>query len=238
MTPPFDIWLVWADAAREPELVARYRALLSDEERARAGRFHFDRDRHLYTVAHALVRTRLSHYEPDVAPTAWRFEVNRYGRPEVTRGDLRFNLSHTRGLVACAVTRGREIGVDVENVGRVGQTVAIADRLFAEHEVRALRALPEAEQRERFFTYWTLKESYIKARGMGLSLPLAHFAFEVGDTASIEIAFDAALDDDPARWRFGVVRPGPEHALAYAIERRGDDPQPHIEAIVPLLGSG
>src|SRR6185436_18685723 len=101
---------------------------------------------------------------------------------------LHFNLTNTRGLVACAVSVAHaEVGVDAEALDRSGETVAIADRYFSTEEVRALRALPESAQRQRFFAYWTLKESYIKARGLGLRLPLDQFSFRLGE--SIGIAF-------------------------------------------------
>src|SRR6185295_18612851 len=120
-------------------------------------------------------RTTLSHYAA-VDPTAWQFARNRRGRPEISGplgvAPLRFNLSNTAGLIACLVTLGVDVGVDVEDTHRRGETVRIANRFFSASEVAALEALPPERQRQRFFEYWTLKESYIKARGMGLAIPL------------------------------------------------------------------
>ncbi len=157
-----------------------YRQLTTPDENERMARFVFERDRWQFLITRALVRTMLSRYAT-VAPADWRFITNEYGRPEVLDrpagvADLRFNLSHTDGLIACAVTVGREVGVDVERITRA-VTHDIPGRFFAPREVADLRALPEHDQPRVFFDYWTLKEAYIKARGMGLSLPLSDFAF-------------------------------------------------------------
>lgn len=182
------------------------------------------------------MRTVLSKYT-DVAPSAWRFVTNEYGRPEIDEPAdarwLKFNLSHTKGLIALIVAKNREVGVDVEDRERTGRLLNVADRYFSPPEVEALRALPESEKLDRFFLYWTLKESYIKARGMGLAIPLSQFSFAI--TSDISIAFDAKLDDDPDTWQFTAMSFGPRHALAAAV-RRGpkDDVRLILHETVPL----
>jgi len=193
--------------------------------------------RHQYLVTRALQRSVLSRYAA-VAPCDWRFETNPWGRPEIvgpaTPLPLRINLSHADGFVACLVALGREVGVDVENVERSGSLLEIAERFFAPREVLALRALPVALQRYHFFDYWTLKESYIKARGMGLAIPLADFSFELGEP--IRIRFEPALPDDPARWQFQLFRPDPQHTLATCVSRlAGDTTQIVLRETIPLL---
>ena len=102
--------------------------------------------------------------------------LERVGKPTIAHpkdiAPLSFNLSHTERLIVCLVALDREVGVDAEDTERAGETVEVADRFFSPTEVAALRALPAQSRRRRFFQYWTLKEAYIKARGMGLSLPL------------------------------------------------------------------
>lgn len=216
----------WTDAAT----VERCLALLDYEERRRHGRFIFDQHRRLYLVAHALVRTTLSRYA-DLPPERWEFVTNNYGRPEIANplpgASLRFNLSHTRGMAVCGVTRDRDLGVDVEDVERKNLTVAIADRYFSPQEVQDLRQLPEHQQHRRFFDYWTLKEAYIKARGMGLSLPLDKFSYCLrrDDAAalprSVSIAFDPDIRDDPEDWRFAQYFLEPRFAVAVAARCGG-----------------
>lgn len=194
---------------------------MSEDERKKRDRFRFEKDQHTCLVTRALVRTVLSRYE-DVAPEAWRFRANEHGRPEIDEPhearSLKFNLSHTNGLIVCLVARGREVGVDVEDRERRGRLLDVADRFFSPSEVAALRALPKREQLDRFFLYWTLKESYIKARGMGLAIPLSQFSFDVGP--DIAIAFDPRLEDDPVSWQFTAMSCGRRHAVAAAFRRR------------------
>ena len=213
-----------------------YRTLLTPDEHERMARFVFERDRRAFLLTRALVRTTLSRYA-SVAPADWRFIANAYGRPEILDRpsevpDLRFNVSHTDGLIACAVTIGREVGVDVEHVGR--QVLHdVAGRHFAAKEVSDLRALPATEQGRVFFDYWTLKEAYIKARGFGLALPLGDFAFTLNPPHAPEIAFEPSLDDDPATWQFLQAWPTPTHRLALAVRRDGSDLPVRIREVVP-----
>lgn len=230
--------LVHAD---DPEAWAQhqgYLALMSPDERERMARLVFERDRRSFLLTRALVRTMLSRYAA-VPPAAWTFIANVHGRPEILDRpsgvpDLRFNLSHTDGLIACAVTIGREVGVDVEHIQR-RLTHDIAGRFFAPREVSDLRALPEHAQPLAFFDYWTLKEAYIKARGFGLALPLADFAFILAPPAPPRIAFEPALNDDPETWQFAQDWPTPNHRLALAVRREGADLPVRIRTVIPTV---
>lgn len=215
-----------------------YRTFMSKDEHERMARFVFDKDRRAFLLTRALVRTTLSRYAA-IAPPDWRFITNVHGRPEILDRpagvpDLRFNISHTNGLIACAVTIGREIGVDVEHVGR-HLTHDVAGRHFAPREVEDLRALPEDEQQRVFFDYWTLKESYIKAKGLGLALPLGDFAFKLAPPQPPSISFEPALEDDPATWQFLQDWPSPSHRLALAVRREGADLPVRIREVVPPI---
>ena len=216
------VWLAFPDGITDSDLLQDYQHLLSSGERDRVQRLRIEKHRRERLIATALVRTTLSCYA-DVEARDWVFERNEHGRPRLVPGQcelpLQFNLSHTTGLIACAVTLGREIGVDVEDLERRTTTMAIADNYFAPSEVRALRALPAGEQRQRFLEYWTLKESYIKARGMGLALPLRKFFFELEPDRPIRICFESGLDDDPGSWQFALFRPKPHHVMALGIRR-------------------
>jgi 4'-phosphopantetheinyl transferase len=236
------VWYLLPDEIVDPRVLAAYEALLAPDERARRARYHFEHSRREYLFTRALCRATLSRYAP-VAPAAWTFAKNEYGRPEIeaaaaaTYGALRFNLSNTRGLIALAVARDRDVGIDVEDPSRGGETVAIADRFFSPIEVAALRALPEGAQDARFFTYWTLKEAYIKARGMGLAIPLDQFSFLVDDGPPIRIAFDPRLGDDAAAWQFTALALSPRHAAAAAVRRgHGPDLRFVVRRTVPLVG--
>jgi 4'-phosphopantetheinyl transferase len=224
--PPDEVhlWIAEPESITEPRVLEECYALLNSEEREKQRRFHFEKHRRQYLVSHALVRRCLSRYAP-VPPEAWSFTLNDYGRPEVAgQGSprLRFNLTHTDGMAICAVALEADVGVDVEDTQRIGQTVEIADRFFAPAEAAALRALPVERQRERFFEFWTLKEAYIKARGMGLSLPLEQFAFTLESGLPPRVAFDPRLQDEPEAWQFFQLKPSERHQAALAVRRSGN----------------
>ena len=225
------LWYVFHEEIRDPALIQAYHGLMTPEEAERQARFYFPKGRHEHLCARALVRTTLSRYAP-VDPRRWTFSKGEHGRPDIAgppgTPPLRFNLSHTEGLIACLITLDREVGVDVEYIDRPSSTVEIADRFFSPSEVRALRSQPEERQRSRFFDYWTLKEAYIKARGMGLALPLDQFSFHLeprDEGRDIRISFDPRLADDPESWQFSLWSPSPQHRMAAAIRKgRGGAP--------------
>ncbi|HWO23630.1 MAG TPA: 4'-phosphopantetheinyl transferase superfamily protein [Kofleriaceae bacterium] len=220
-------------------------AILDAGERARMERFVFERDRQLFLAAHALVRRSLSRHA-DVAPDAWRFRAENGEKPVIAGPapvpPLSFNLSHCRGLVACAIARGREVGVDVERIAELPRD--LIDTIASPAEAAALRALPAAAQAERFFTLWTLKEAYVKARGQGLALPVEEACFYFGapgapgapgalsppgapgapgvlspPLAPPRFVPGPPLADDPAAWMFVRLRPTQEHCAALCIAR-------------------
>ncbi len=235
-----DVWLAYYHEIADPRLHEQYRALLTEEERGKEFRFYFPDDQRRYLVTRAMVRTVLSRYQ-HVAPTDWRFANNHYGRPAISNLSpdecgLCFNISHTKGLIALAVTHRRELGVDVENLRTREVSLDIADRFFAPPEVEELATVPPDRQQDRFFEYWTFKESYIKARGMGLSIPLGQFSFHYPHERAVNIAIDPALGDDANRWSFWQYRPSAEHLMAVCAERRPEGaPSLTLRKVVPLV---
>jgi len=215
--PPKEVHVWWSrteewipNEVRNPAL-----ALLNAEERARHQRFYFDRDRDVFLAAHALKRALLSRYL-GCAPDELTFEVGEYGRPELTGpGGLRFNLTHTRGLVACVVHDERDCGVDAEWRGRTPDLPALTKRCFVPEEIEGIDA--QADPLRRFFELWTLKESYIKARGMGMALPLQGFWFTGPGSPHEGFGARSDVEAAPKAWCFELHEPTPEHQLAVAL---------------------
>ena len=233
------LWWIRPDTLTDPAELARGRALLTDDEREKTDRFRFARDRHTCLITRVLVRTTLSRY-CDVPPARWRFRTNDQARPEISTppSTIRFNLSHTNGLIVCLVSRGREVGVDVESLNRANRWLDLAERFFAPREATVLRRVDESERPTRFLEYWTLKEAYVKARGLGLAIPLTGFSFDLPARApdDIRIRFTPAIDDDDARWQFTLERFGRDHLVATAVQRDGPEPVRVTlhEAVAPL----
>jgi len=230
-----DVWTTRTDEPGIRDRLPAYRRLLSNDEIRRAERIVHPEAGMLFVIGRALSRTMLSRYAA-MQPRDWPFIIDAHGRPELAMRpahvpDLRFNLSHTNGLVACAVTVGRELGIDVEHIGRP-LNFDVPERFFSQQEVEELRSLPKIDQRTVFFDYWTLKEAYIKARGLGLALPLRHFTFVRHPENDPSISFAPELPDDPATWQFKQYWPTDQHRMAIAVRRTGDDLPINIEHVV------
>ena len=152
--------------------------MLSPDEMARAGRYHSKCDREHYVAARGTLRVILARYS-DGRPKWLRFSYGPHGKPMLaSEGSIRFNLSHSDGLVIYAVTLGREVGVDIERIGGAEDLDVLAEHFFSIRENAAYRSLPAAQRRDAFFACWTRKEAFLKARGEGLSLPLSDFDVE------------------------------------------------------------
>ena len=200
----------------EPELRVCYE-LLSSEEKARADRFRVERPRKEFVLTRATLRLLLARYIGST-PEQIRFRYASRGKPALVGGNsLCFNVSHTRDLALLAFVRERAIGVDIESVQRDIEARRLAERFFSAHEQQALRHLSGEELQQSFFRCWTRKESYIKAKGDGLALPLDQF-----DVSITEGDRDALLATRPdpteaARWTICDVAVGPAYAAAVAI---------------------
>ncbi|TPK20107.1 4'-phosphopantetheinyl transferase superfamily protein [Mesorhizobium sp. B2-5-9] len=217
-----DLWYARLEDFTEEEQAACLR-LSSPLERQRYEAFK-SRDAGLqYLAGRGLVRTTLSRYR-NIAPQDWRFLANRNERPfldpELGVANLHFNLSHTRGLVACVVGAIEEIGVDVERRDRDAGLDELAPVVLAPVEKERFAKLPRDLQPEFFFAHWTLKEAYVKARGMGLSLPVQEICLDIASSPPT-MSFAGAIDDDPARWRLWTLRPTVEHIVGVAAAPAG-----------------
>jgi 4'-phosphopantetheinyl transferase len=223
--PPHDIhiWFRPTESLDEAAIAAAV-SVLSDEEGAQYRRFHFARDARDYAAAHALLRATLSRYG-DRAPGRWRFDKDANGKPFlIDEGGFRasFSLSHTHGMVACAVTADADVGVDVECVDRDVDTAGIAARFFAPAEAAHLMSLDAEARRDKFFDLWTLKEALVKALGVGMAFSLNRLAFAVARDGGVRLS--APADVDPQAWEFGLFTPSPRHRLAVAVRRSASHP--------------
>ena len=212
------VWLVRADDAGL--CVGCCEGLLSAAERERAARFKFEKDRRLYTAAHAALRSILAGYL-NVAPGDLEFEIGQRGKPRLaptfSKDSLEFNLSHSSEVALIAVTREREIGVDVEHVKKEFAFAEVAERYFTTGEVSAIRALPQDLQRQAFYQCWTSKEAFLKAKGVGLS----------GELDEVEILLDGQdlvrVKGTLAGWYLSELSPCDGYVGAVVLEGHESD---------------
>ncbi len=244
-----ELWFAHPADLADPAVEEACAAILDDAERARAGRFRFDRHRREFLATHALARVALSHAH-SLPQQSWRFSVNKYGKPSpAPECGLRFNQSNSVELAVCLVSKigstvaarpgannganAAEVGVDVESFTRAVEILALAPRVFSEAERAQLGALSAAARPDRALSLWTLKEAYIKARGMGLSLPLREISFLFDGPRAIRFAAAPEVDRDPSRWRFCRLDHA-GHRIALAVESAAAGAFEAFEARPPL----
>jgi 4'-phosphopantetheinyl transferase len=172
--PAVTVWWLQIDPSAECYRVVS--SGLSSDERARAERFHFDRDRNAFAMMRLLLRRLLAH-QLGCTASEITFEYNEYGKPSLPQGQPHFNISHSSGWGVCAIDPQAPVGVDIEGLNRIQQRerLTLARRFFGAGEVAQLEALDESELEEAFIACWCRKEAYIKRHGLGLSLPLDRF---------------------------------------------------------------
>ncbi len=240
-----DVWCFYYEPVLEDAtIVSAYESLLSNVEHQRYRALVFEEDRLIFLASRALIRCALSHYTTN-PPEAWCFELGSNGKPRLATvppcGPLHFNLSNTKGLAVCGVSRHAErLGVDVEYLARMGPFANIANRHFTDNEVAILRAQPNSDKQEAFLRLWTLKESFLKATGKGLSIPLNQFAFMLAPghpvfTEKISISFTEQLLENAEHWRFAQWRLPGRYIVTLGIDAGGIPLRYHLLQAAPLL---
>ena len=226
MSSPSDVHIWYQNTEAVDEQALEFAdALLCPEERAQRDRFRPYENRRDYAMAHSLLRRSLSFHAPHCRPADWRFEKTSLGKPYLTKSriagvggsipGLEFNLSHTCGFVACAIS-SRPVGIDVERVRKVMDYEEIAESHFSRHECQMLRELPPNARAGRVMELWTLKEAFLKGTGHGLSGPLESIWFELQESGAIK--FHASAGIDTSAWNFWLFAPEPEVKMAIAVE--------------------
>ncbi|MEK6246930.1 MAG: 4'-phosphopantetheinyl transferase superfamily protein [Planctomycetales bacterium] len=212
-----DLWYTYIGDAT-PQLLQQYYQLLDEQEKSRLARLRLERVRNEYLVTRALIRSVLSRYA-DVDPKAWSFSQSNHGKPIVKApwaGYQSFNISHSAGVVVCAVAAEGDLGIDIESINRKTTGVPIARRFFSTHEVGTLVAAGPSRQQEVFIQIWTLKESYIKAVGHGLTIPLDSFFLAFRTDGPPQLYLSSAPDQPLNDWQFVQLRLGGQHHIALA----------------------
>lgn len=190
---------------------------LSVDETERVARFHFEVDKNRFRVSHGMLRKILGLYLHH-DPAELTFSKNQYGKPALVNSALKFNLSHSGDFALIAVTQGRKIGVDLERIRQGISSHVIAQQYFSKAEVAELQSLPIDQRESVFFTCWTRKEAYIKAQGLGLSLPLESFDVSLSPNEPPTLRATRPDEKEAARWALRSLDVDPNYAGAVAVE--------------------
>jgi 4'-phosphopantetheinyl transferase len=201
-----------ADVARDAEL-------LDTEELERFRRFIAAEDRRDYAASHGLLRRMLTAAAPNIAPEEWRFERTARGKPYLPARlagtpPIRFSLSHTRDLVACVVSRDAEVGVDAERNSRTMDVDQLMPSVCSIDEQAQVRAAAASARAQRFLDLWTLKEAYVKARGVGIAVALDQVSFDLRTPATISASFP---ENTAEGWWFALIRASADIRIGVAI---------------------
>lgn len=212
-------WYARPEDFNDEAIQQKFHSWLSETERACLKAFRFEQDRLTYLVAHALLRASLSGYT-DVKPADWQFQTNPFNKPFIapplnTLG-LHFNLSHTNGLVALALTRVGPVGIDVESTSREQNISEIAPDILTSNEYLDLIQQAKTDQHTRLLKYWTLKEAFVKATGLGLTSGLQTFEFYLEAQPQPIIRFLSPKDTLAKNWQFKQCILSSGHILALA----------------------
>lgn len=210
------VWQAQLDAYDAGSL----RVVLAADENSRADRFHFTKDREHFIVARALLRKLLAAYV-GLAAAELQFFYGEKGKPSLAksrRSAVNFNLAHSQGWALYAFSRGRELGVDLEFIREDVESENIATRFFSPAEVEALERLPLELRKQAFFSCWTRKEAYIKARGEGLSLPLDEFDVSLGPGEPAALLRNHKDAAEVARWTMRSIAAPSGYVAAIVVE--------------------
>lgn len=216
---------VWrAELDHNPSQINSLLYTLAEDERARAERFYFQRDRERFIVARGMLRRILGFYLNRAAESV-SFCYGRQGKPalagESGENKIHFNMSHSHGLALYAVTRGRELGIDLEFMREDLEVEQLAERFFSQREIVTLRALPAGHRKHAFFLCWTRKEAYIKARGEGLSLPLDQFDVSLIPGEPAALLGTRPDSGEALGWSLAELSVAPGYVSAVAVEGHG-----------------
>ena len=204
--------------------VSELRQILAMDELAKSERFLFERDRKCYIVCRSVLRQLIGRYL-HIPPQQIIFSYGKFGKPYLSqtmnyRNNLKFNISHSENLAIMAFVIGQEIGVDVEKIHGKLDISSIAQRFFSNHEVAQLQMLPQYLHQEAFFTCWTRKEAFLKARGDGLSFSLEDFDVSVDPREEPRLLAVQSAPEEVMRWQMHQIIPAANYISTLVVESR------------------
>ena len=217
------VWFIYPKEFNNFGLLDSFKNLLSTDESEKIARYRLDSAKQSALITRVFVRLVLSQYQ-QCLPKNLSFTYSELGKPELKNNarNLRFNLSHNSDLIVCAVCLNSNIGCDVESLSRKMSILPIAKRFFSKEEFTDINSLPDSLQRKGFFERWTLKESYVKATGKGISQGLDTFRFKLKTSDSRDYTNDIELFIDremtsSSEWFNALLYPDEKHCIALSV---------------------
>jgi len=195
--------------------------LLAPDEKARAERFYFERDRNRFIAGRCLLRMIIGGYL-GMDPSQIEFAYREAGKPVLKSGPqgkkLQFNLSHSNDLALYIFSRNHEVGIDVEYTHPMPDTDDFAEKFFSTRETELINSLRGEEKDAAFFKLWTCKEALLKANGSGLTMPLSHMEISLNSDGSAALSSVGGNREQALRWHLQAFDPAPGYQAAFAVE--------------------
>ena len=227
---PNEVAVVWVDVSSMTEAdVDDGVRWLPAAERERFRRHRLALAAREFLAGRLLIRGWLEEVSGTPA-TEWQFSEGERGRPSISHppAPWSFNLAHSGGLVACALSLLPDVGIDLEYLDRRPMARDLVRRFCSPAEVADIESRPESERTRRFLTYWTLKEAYLKARGLGIGVQLEDVEFEIdGPRPSINLR--GSLEGTDTGWAFALYQPSARFLLSVAAPQSPGTPAPRFD---------
>lgn len=219
--PAIDEVQIWTMPTQGPDaVVTQLRRILGKDELERASRFRFPHLTNAYVIAHGVLRLLLARYL-DRDPARISFVYGAQGKPTVSDNlQFDFNLTHSEGMAAIALTKGCALGLDLEHLRSIPDLEQIARRYFCTGEAAEIFSLPPGEREQAFFRCWTRKEAYIKAIGDGLVCPLDSFQVTVQADRPARLVHIGGDRAAAANWTLRDLSLAPDYIAALAYPDR------------------
>ena len=216
LTNTIHVWRISLDLSSDN--VDPYLSSLSPDEKERAYKLRFDRDRINFIMRRGALRQLVSRYTK-IGPAEVSFIYNDYGKPflgGINPDSLHFNSSKSGEWFLIAFARTINVGVDIERRNRDIDYLRLAERYFSTSELLELKALPKELQAEAFFLCWTRKEAYIKCQGTGFSLPLTQFSVNLTPGMPARLLSTHETADSAENWSLINILPANNYCAALA----------------------
>ncbi len=211
------IWSVDLDQLDDPVFA---NDLLSKDEKEKNARFRFNRDRDRYVFARATLRILLSAYL-QISPLSVLFHYNKFGKPSLNQMNApEFNISHSDRMALLAFGHVDQVGVDIEKIRPSFATTQVAQQFFSPHEVHRFNHLDDGQKSAKFFNCWTRKEAYIKAKGMGVSLPLDSFTVDFESEEPTQLKQSDQFPHDVEHFMIHPISAGDDYRAALAVSQK------------------
>lgn len=213
-----NLWKI--DIASLKGEVKAYRSFLNVEELVKANSYRFQKDHDTFVITRAVLRLLLGNYLKS-DPSKLHFKYGKKGKPFLDRNhtSIEFNVSHSGSMAIVGIAEGCPLGVDIEYLKQGLDFLELANDFFSDTEIQILMSLPEEQRAVAFYRCWTRKESFIKAKGIGLSYPLDAFSVSLDSDESAKLENTRMDPFEKERWKMFSFIPKENYRAAVTVDR-------------------